>query len=119
MPMVSAPPGRLSTTTGWPSGRDISGARMRASVSVALPGACGTISRSGLSGNCAPAQTGKKAAAQASSSPATACFTLALQAGAHEGLAIVAFLAFGLFVAVLHLVLLRLLLVGGTRAFAF
>src|SRR5258706_12947570 len=114
MPMVSAPPGRFSTTTGCPSGRDISGARIRATVSVALPAACGTTSRRGRSGYCAAAQT----AAPASSSAAAARFTLSLQAGTHEGLALIAFLPLGLLVAVFHLVLLRLLLVGGARRLA-
>src|SRR5689334_2969497 len=50
MPIVSAPPGRFSTTTGWPSGRAISGASNRARLSVALPAACGTMSLSGFSG---------------------------------------------------------------------
>src|SRR6185295_2512383 len=109
MPMVSAPPGRFSTTTGCPSGRDISGARMRATVSVALPAACGTTSRSGLSGYCAA----EPAAAPASSSASAARFTLAFQAAAHELLAVIAFLAFGLLVAILHLVLLRRLLGRG------
>ena len=55
MPMVSAPPGRFSTTTAWPSAFDNSGERMRATVSVALPGACGTMKRIGRSGYCAAA----------------------------------------------------------------
>src|SRR5258706_8444054 len=55
MPMVSAPPGRLSTTTGWPRNFAISGATRRAMLSVALPAACGTTSRIGRSGNSAAA----------------------------------------------------------------
>src|SRR6185503_9494271 len=55
MPMVSAPPGRLSTMTGWPSSLDSAGATMRAMLSVALPAACGTTSRIGRSGYCAAA----------------------------------------------------------------
>jgi hypothetical protein len=43
MPIVSPPPGRLSTTTCWPRMRVSSKAMMRADVSEALPGACGTI----------------------------------------------------------------------------
>src|SRR5688572_32839229 len=53
MPMVSAPPGRLSTTTGCPSSFDNAGPTMRAMLSVALPAACGTIRRIGRSGYCA------------------------------------------------------------------
>src|ERR1044071_7143882 len=53
MPMVSAPPGRLSTTTGWPRNFAISGAMSRARLSVALPTACGTTRRMGRSGYCA------------------------------------------------------------------
>src|SRR5215213_3713850 len=55
MPTVSAPPGRLSTTTGWPRIFAISGATRRAMLSVALPVACGTTRRSGRSGNSANA----------------------------------------------------------------
>src|SRR5256885_3075686 len=47
MPMVRAPPGRLSTTTDCPSWRASSGATRRATLSVALPGACGTTKRIG------------------------------------------------------------------------
>src|SRR6185503_6659949 len=68
MPMVSAPPGRFSTTTGCPRGFDISGARMRATVSVALPAACGTISLTGRSGYCAAAPVTAPSKAQAISS---------------------------------------------------
>src|SRR6185436_9712364 len=104
--MVRAPPGRFSTTIGWPSTFDISGARMRETVSVALPGACGTTSRSARSGYWPKAP----AAAQASSRPAIPLSTSALQAAAHESLALVALhlLVRRLLVAVLHLVLLRL-----------
>src|SRR6185503_9888568 len=55
MPTVSAPPGRLSTITGWPRIFAISGAMTRAMLSVALPAACGTTRRSGRSGNSANA----------------------------------------------------------------
>src|SRR5688572_26672696 len=55
MPMVRAPPGRFSTTTLAPSWRPSSGASRRATLSVALPAACGTIMRIGRSGYCAPA----------------------------------------------------------------
>src|SRR3954468_15030467 len=53
MPMMRAPPGRLSTMTGWPRNLAISGATRRAMLSVALPAACGTTRRIGRSGNCA------------------------------------------------------------------
>ena len=62
--MVSAPPGRLSTTICCPISLANSAPRMRATVSVALPAACGTISLIGLSGYCAAAPV---ANAQASS----------------------------------------------------
>ena len=69
MPIVSAPPGRLSTTTCCPRDFDISGARMRETVSVALPGACGTMNRIGLSGYSANAlPPAKSAAASATAS---------------------------------------------------
>ena len=48
--MVKAAPGLFSITIVWPSCGPNSAARMRATVSVALPGACGTISLIGLSG---------------------------------------------------------------------
>jgi hypothetical protein len=48
--MVSAPPGRLSTTTGCPRLCAMPGATSRAMLSVALPAACGTTKRSGRSG---------------------------------------------------------------------
>src|SRR5688572_28652554 len=54
-PMVSAPPGRFSTTTLVPSWRPSSGASRRATLSVALPAACGTTRRIGRSGYCAKA----------------------------------------------------------------
>src|SRR5687768_6704914 len=78
MPMVSAPPGRLSTITAWPSSRARAGATMRAMLSVALPAACGTTRRRGRSGNCAA--TGH-AAPRARSK--TKCFRLRLQLPAH------------------------------------
>src|SRR5262245_45551048 len=53
--MVNAPPGRLSTTICWPISLPSSAPRMRATVSVALPAACGTISRIGRSGYSATA----------------------------------------------------------------
>src|ERR1044071_9790374 len=53
MPMVRAPPGRLSTTTFCPSCLLNSGARVRETLSVALPAAWGTTSRIGRSGYCA------------------------------------------------------------------
>src|SRR5690242_15984784 len=55
MPMVSAPPGRLSTTTAWPSCLAMPGATSRATLSVALPAACGTTKRTGRSGYSAAA----------------------------------------------------------------
>src|SRR5437879_3537392 len=58
-PMVSAPPGRLSITICWPSSLPSSAPRMRATVSVALPAACGTMSLTGLSGYCAAAPWAK------------------------------------------------------------
>ena len=48
--MVKAAPGRFSTMTFWFSTVPSSAATSRAMVSVALPGACGTIIRIGLSG---------------------------------------------------------------------
>ena len=64
MPSVSAPPGRLSTTmVAPPSAVASSAASSRAITSVALPGACGTISRIGLSGNSAAAGAGSATAA--------------------------------------------------------
>src|SRR4051812_20599838 len=48
--MVSAPPGRSSTTTCWPSSGVSSAASNRATVSVALPAACGTTNLIGWSG---------------------------------------------------------------------
>jgi hypothetical protein len=50
----------FSITMLWPMIGATSAAAMRASESVALPGACGTISRIGLSGNplCAGATVG-------------------------------------------------------------
>src|SRR5262245_4316123 len=77
MPMVSAPPGRLSTTTGWPSSFESAGPTMRAMLSVALPAACGTTRRIGRSGNCAAAG---HAAPRARRN--TRCFRLRLQLAA-------------------------------------
>src|ERR1700676_5458336 len=56
--MVSAPPARSSTTICAPSSRPSSAARMRATVSVALPAACGTINPIGRSGYSAKAPVG-------------------------------------------------------------
>src|SRR5581483_7967296 len=56
-PMVSAPPGRSSTTTCWPSSGDNSAASNLAMLSVALPAACGTTKRIGWSGNSAAARS--------------------------------------------------------------
>src|SRR5688572_28017308 len=66
MPRVNAPPGRLSTTTFWPSFLESSGARLRATLSVALPAACGTTSRIGRSGYCAAAAPAARSRAAAS-----------------------------------------------------
>src|SRR6185312_1701571 len=68
MPSVSAPPGLSSTITVPPSAGPSSAARMRATVSVALPAACGTISRIGWSGYSANAATGHAHSTQADSS---------------------------------------------------
>src|SRR3954469_1151394 len=64
MPMVSAPPGRLSTTTDCPSWRASSGATRRVTLSVALPAACGTTKRIGRSGYSAAAVAAKKKASR-------------------------------------------------------
>src|SRR5882757_8267817 len=66
-PMVKAAPGLFSTMMVWLSCGPSSDARMRATVSVALPGACGTINRIGLSGYSARAAPGS--AAKADSRP--------------------------------------------------
>ena len=50
--MVKAAPGLFSMMMFWLSCVPISAATRRAIVSVALPGACGTIRRIGLLGNC-------------------------------------------------------------------
>src|SRR5688572_26732325 len=65
MPMVSAPPGRFSTTTLAPSCLASSGASRRATLSVALPAACGTIMRIGRSGYCAAALPARTSSARA------------------------------------------------------
>src|SRR5205823_145772 len=49
-PMVPAAPGRLSTTTGWPSSSLNPGTRVRAMMSVAPPGARPTMRRTGFDG---------------------------------------------------------------------
>src|SRR5688572_24444180 len=88
MPMVSAPPGRFSTTTVWPSAFVSSGARMRATVSVALPGAWGTMKRIGRSGYCAAAPAAAKARQAASSlAERTKDFLHDVAAGPHRVLA--------------------------------
>src|SRR5690606_27756862 len=53
VPMLVAPPGRLTITTGWPRRPLIGPAIARATESVAPPGGYGTIHCSGRSGNCA------------------------------------------------------------------
>jgi hypothetical protein len=54
VPITPEAPERLSTTTCWPSAVPIPAASMRASASVAPPGATGTIRRMGLLGkDCA------------------------------------------------------------------
>src|SRR5262249_42045651 len=67
-PSVSAPPGRLSTTTCCPISLPSSAPRMRATVSVALPAACGTMSRTGRSGYSAAAGVDSPSAATAQAS---------------------------------------------------
>src|SRR5688500_17321890 len=67
--MVSAPPGRLSTMICWPSSLPSSAPRMRATVSVALPAACGTISRTGLSGYSAAAGNAHVPASNSKAAP--------------------------------------------------
>jgi hypothetical protein len=62
LPMTKAPPGRFSMMIDWPSSFDSSCARMRAPLSVALPGACGTTSFMARSGYCACADVAKAAA---------------------------------------------------------
>ena len=59
-PMVKAAPGLFSMMIFWSRTVRARPPAMRATVSVALPGACGTISRIGLSGNC-PARTQRPA----------------------------------------------------------
>jgi hypothetical protein len=57
-------PERFSTTTGWPSRCERKLPGSRPSVSVVVPGAKGTTSRSGRSGQgagCAAAATGSRA----------------------------------------------------------
>src|SRR5258707_11793540 len=68
-PMVKAAPGRFSTMMVWLSCGPSSDAKMRATVSVALPGACGTINRIGLSGYSARAAPGSAASAEADNRP--------------------------------------------------
>src|SRR6185312_8943127 len=63
--MVSAPPGRSSTSTVWPSSGPSTAASRRAALSVALPAACGTISRIGRSGYSARAAVNVKVTASA------------------------------------------------------
>src|SRR3954462_13620648 len=60
--MTKAPPGRFSMMKDWPSSFDSPCARMRAPLSVALPGACGTTSFMARSGYCACADVAKAAA---------------------------------------------------------
>jgi hypothetical protein len=43
VPMMVLPPGRLSTTTGWPSVFGSSAASVRAKVSLKAPGGKGTM----------------------------------------------------------------------------
>src|SRR5687767_10838843 len=82
MPMVSAPPGRLSTTTAWPSSFASAGATMRAMLSVALPAACGTTRRIGRSGNWARLGAAASHAAPRATSKAGS-FRLGLHLAAH------------------------------------
>jgi hypothetical protein len=50
LPSTPAAPGRFSTTSGWPSVRDICGASRRIMMSVAEPEAKGTTTRTGRDG---------------------------------------------------------------------
>src|SRR3954462_2304590 len=68
MPTVSAPPGRLSTTTDCPSCLESAGASRRAKLSVALPAACGTTRRTGWAGYCARATGGATSATTSAAS---------------------------------------------------
>src|SRR5262245_58781068 len=66
--MVKAAPGLFSMTMVCPRMDPSSVASSRASTSVALPGACGTIRRIGFSGNAAEASPGNSHAVAAISS---------------------------------------------------
>src|SRR5215208_2283400 len=58
VPIVVPPPGRLSMRKVWPSWADTCSNTVRGTMSVALPGAYGTITRTGLVGQVsAPART--------------------------------------------------------------
>jgi hypothetical protein len=50
VPMLVPPPGRFSMTNGWPSRSDSHCPIRRATMSVAPPGASGTITRTGRVG---------------------------------------------------------------------
>jgi hypothetical protein len=65
--MVSAPPGRFSTTTCWPSSWLSTAPISRAALSVALPAAWGTTRRIGWSGYSAKAGVSVVAASAAAS----------------------------------------------------
>src|SRR6185437_5636787 len=65
-PMLPAAPERFSTTTDCPSEVDKYLDRTRARISVEPPGAHGTISVMGLSGQAARAAPGRRAATTAS-----------------------------------------------------
>src|SRR5690349_6861811 len=78
MPSVSAPPGLSSTMMVPPRMGAISAARMRATVSVALPAACGTIRRIGLSGYSANAVAGSAPIAQANTNAPNSRFMVIL-----------------------------------------
>ena len=56
-------PARLSITIGWPSAAAIGSASTRARLSVAVPGAKGTMARIGRSGQAAHAARGSPAMA--------------------------------------------------------
>ena len=63
-PISPLAPARFSTTTFWPRVSRIFSVKTRATVSVAEPGAKGTMARTGLGGHsCAAAKRGASAAA--------------------------------------------------------
>src|SRR5262245_15101410 len=80
MPTVRAPPGRFSTTTGWPRILAISGATRRAMRSLALPAGCGTMRRIGRSGYSARLGAAtRNVAAPMTATASRSCFRLRRQ----------------------------------------